>query len=1092
LHQYGARIFLIIAVSAYPAETLHTTDVHITLFLLSILLFDNDWIVIASSPAKNYTSIPSDDDAGTAVGVECIVYNKIMALVVFFLAAVISAATIPCGESLVQQFPPLSSEAAATKTARRMRTQVIGHQFSRRSRLPRYYSSSSCPPTNNKTKYTVEYSPNFQRHIVREIVMVRDSNSTNCASTTTTTTTTTATATPEASVVLESFLWLDDALEHYPAAVLLPVRTYQLHRYHQQLAPRHNHWGASSASAAATATTSASCGLEDDPAATVIVAGGGVSDASATYPVVGSGDADDDEDNTNLDQIYNTFQNILNWLPLQVDRLLERWPPLRSYPANLLEERLHFLLAPLVEESVLIAANKTDDIDWPVYFYRDGKGAGMSIGQVSDALRTLPDPLLLRLSYYSYSQSVQKNGSKSSHATVAPTPPQSRAYTEKLTYLYRKTPSIAIQTARGAMDLWLTGTPALETISLAYLHHWEGWGWQSCRILFHAFPGCQRCSLEPSAELLARGGKATRRQLIPESLAYLQTRLHVRPWHVDSMLKTHPRLSAYSFRQLQRTLDGLQRELGLKSSDLRSMILILPSLLGTSPDSLRLKIGFWKEEVGLTEMELRPTITKLPTLLKYSLDANLKQKVSFFIDELGMDQTSLRRMTIANPTVWSRSLERHLRPFVKMMCRQCGDMTPFECGQVLLKVPTLLRYTVTTVEQKLEYLRCRLDLNCNELKNMVIATPRFLKDGVSGFALKISELESLGTGRTAHDILLENPFLLTAPIKTIQSLQKALTAGNSGTAGKVTVVVGRPSKTVWMLSTKGGNVVAKEFGSVSDAAQYAETTRSAMYAVLRSGKMLRGKVFVYANAQSDDFSTLESREANTAINLKGESQNVLVLETAEERTDTLTGHLIIHTTGCAFPPAGPILGRPRTGGMALQIRSWTRNDWRFYCSSLWKGSRIRLLPDGHTVILGYPFVRPTRLRCSLYACSEAIRVAKEWCQHVSATNVTISISCDSYYVAGLLRNASQVMEWSSPSNQGPENFCKADSNVLNLLSKSVHNLASEYNLDDVTKKNITILFLPPNETPMKLKSKALIKQAEVAARLMYRERHTVP
>jgi len=175
------------------------------------------------------------------------------------------------------------------------------------------------------------------------------------------------------------------------------------------------------------------------------------------------------------------------------------------------------------------------------------------------------------------------------------------------------------------------------------------------------------------------------------------------------------------------------------------------------------------------------------------------------------------------------------------------------------------------------------------------------------------------------------------------------------------------------------------------AALHAETTQSNMYRALRLGRLVNGRKYLYASngkhlTTSKVLATTPSESIQTRV-------NPTVNTTVDDFPNASC--LCIYTAGRAFPPEDTVRGRKRAGGIALQIRNWSTKEWGQTCSNLWKGLRLRLLPDARTLIVGYPYTRPSRPRCSLYACREALRVAKEWLPLVVTPNVNITVACES-------------------------------------------------------------------------------------------------
>jgi len=829
---------------------------------------------------------------------------------------------------------------------------------------------------------------------------------------------------------------------------------------------------------------------------TVFVAGGGINETSA-YPVISRTiledgqveyDATIDEDSkTNLDRIIHCFETLLFWYPGQVEKTMELWPPLRSYPATLLEERIRFLLAPLPDDSVLQQANVTEDIDWPKLFFCDNRGAGMSVAQVSHALQTLPEPLLLRLNYDAYMRQQDDNEHENEQFDDQQQMQQQHSsmtnpkYASMVASMYERTPSVVTQMTHSVLDLWVTGVSNLDVISLSFLH-WQGWDWQACRIVLHAFPSCQRCSLEPSWELLERGRstKGTRKRFMASSLSYLQIRLQLRPWHIFAMMKTHARLSGYSASHLKRNLDFLQEKLQLRSGDLRKLVLLMPSLLGASVDALDARLVFWLEKVGLSIEQLQDALGQKPALLHYSVSHNLQPKLDFFSGELKLDPLTLRKMTLAVPELWCRSEEKFLRPLVDKFTSECGDLSFAEFGQILAQVPQLLRYSSVTMPQKLRFIKDRLGLTGDQIKPMIQTAPRVLLQSIpTTLEPKIEMIESV-SGSAYRDILQSNPSLLTLSRSKLKaSVQRADTDGGESIA----VALAQPSKgkrrrkEIWMLSES--REVKKKFSCVSEAARHANTSEPNMYNAVKNGRVLKGRLYVYAQTNTpavDEF-------VDYASQMKG-----LLQEGAVKSASNIT-HLTIHTSGRAFPPEDTVRGRRRAGGMALQVLSWSPDEWRRTCANIWRGRRLRLLADGQTVILGYPFLRPSRPRCSLYACEEALRVASQFAKMSSPDTLqrSISIVTDSGYVFGLLQNTTQVLEWGlaetkddflSSWDKHPQSceLHQANPDILYPLSRLCYQMVEKSN------KVVSLRFLSGN---LDDNARRLRDGARLAAKLMY-------
>jgi mTERF len=904
------------------------------------------------------------------------------------------------------------------------------------------FQSLSLSCDNHTTAYTeqycIEYSFVFHRHVVRHVS--NDSLE---------------------DEVVESFLWLDDAKVKYPSAIALPPV------------------------------------LRAD----MVIGYGGAGIATVNDFVLSCSEPECSAGNSSMADCSSVLQSVLNWTSAQVYQFEERWPPLRTYPVSQLRIRLRFLLAPLPPDDILRQANVTDDLDWPTLFYVHRYGAGLTIPQISIALQMLPDPsLLLRWNFNSTDSSDKKESIlpklDGCNENLRPAGsnvvlPDTKVYTMALATLYDQTPPAVVQITMSTLHLWVTGVSQVDVISLAYLH-WRGWNWPSCRVVLHAFRSSLLCHLEPPSWQEEQSTFVrTRTTMLAESFAYLQIRLQLRPWHVRAMLKTHSRLSGYTQAKLQHNLDFLQERLQMRSSDLQALVLQMPSLLGAATNKLEERVRFWIDRVGLTMPQLRSAVLRKSALLQYSLEKNLEAKLSYFREDLCLNHISLCQLTKTHPEVWARSLDTFFWPMTRFICSKCGNMTLTEFGQIVAQVPELFLYSIYNIERKLNFLRDRLGLGDEELKGLVLSTPRILKQSISSsLQVKIECIEAANSSHeNIREIVSRNPSLLTL---SKGGIEKRLLRGKNflstmplSLALQESAKKRRPSKAVWLMERHNeSEAVELEFSDVAAAALHAETTKSNIYSALRLGRLVNGRKYIYAS-NGKQFATSNDVVTTPSLSIQAE---ILPSVNTSLDDDPDTSSLCIYTVGRAFPPEDTVRGRKRAGGIALQIRNWSTKEWGQTCSTLWKGLRLRLLPDSRTLIVGYPYTRPSRPRCSLYACREALRVAKEWLPLVSTPNVNITIACESNYALNLLHNTTRLYEWGTAGSReefcfiGPGALHKANPDILYPLARSYYALVEQVAESSGERKKVSISFVSSDSSDF---SRRLRDGAKLAATLMY-------
>ena len=166
---------------------------------------------------------------------------------------------------------------------------------------------------------------------------------------------------------------------------------------------------------------------------------------------------------------------------------------------------------------------------------------------------------------------------------------------------------------------FLEGADFSDTLTLGYLYN-LGISWKKLRLLLSAFPLWTTNNLDPGWEILQRG--PVRSSLKRHSLDYLRQRLQIRPSDVYKMLKTHTRLSTYdAATKILPTLDKLQRSLGLRNSELRQLILRMPSVIGmgTSKSDAG-KLSAFDQRLDFFQNEGKNCVSSLSLIMSFVPD----------------------------------------------------------------------------------------------------------------------------------------------------------------------------------------------------------------------------------------------------------------------------------------------------------------------------------------------------------------------------------------------------------------------------------------------------------------------------------------
>jgi hypothetical protein len=102
----------------------------------------------------------------------------------------------------------------------------------------------------------------------------------------------------------------------------------------------------------------------------------------------------------------------------------------------------------------------------------------------------------------------------------------------------------------------------------------------------------------------------------------------------------------------------------------------------------------------------------------------------------------------------------------------------------------------------------------------------------------------------------------------------------------------------------------------------------------------------------------------------------------------------------------------------VHVPTWSIKEWKETWTTIWNDRKLRLLPDRRTVILGYPYTRPSRPRCGLYFYREAIRAATTlWSTKSSTPSVCIEINSDLQLSRRTFAEYTRVLEWGESTRQ---------------------------------------------------------------------------
>lgn len=843
--------------------------------------------------------------------------------------------------------------------------------------IPNCASSSSLSSTDASEPlyYTLEYSPNFRRHIVRR--QGRD--------------------------IVRSFAWLDEALRSFPTARRLAVTG----------------------------------SVQGD---VLPIAGGGGGDGTSMegndYP---RSQMSVEHSESNKAEIERYLCSTLGWLDGQVESFLEACPHLLAWPVELLCERINFLLSPLPQDSVVAKVNATV-IDWPLQYYGHGCGAGLSLAQLSHALTMLPN-LFFRdletdslkshfttttLLSYLYEETpvvVLQLARKQLDALYGATNFDCVAYSylhwkgwefHQVRVVLQALPGCVVCSQEAGWELFERGSTSMRKTllvdSLLYLRHRLQIGPSHLQAMLKTHPPLSRYSahqLQRKCDALQQYLQLTSNELrglalrqpsvlgmsvegMQGRIDFWTTKVGLSVKELNHAIGKQPSLIQYGLSSnLEPTL-GYFEELSLSKSDIKDMTLQHPQLWGRSLDNyLRpLSTSFCFRCGNMTLQDFGSLLKRAPGLAKCNWKQNLSVKMDYLAERLLLSPVDLKYLLLQEPRILMRGLKSSLLPSLDLLLESADSVT--EAKQAVLSIPSLLLVPYSSLQSRLDRsqrVRSKSEsllTTLNKAKHQKRpARPVYLLE-TNG---KTAEREFANIQEAAGHAGLSKPHMYVV-------LREGRLVGGRKYAFEIDdqqQKQGDSTRSVCLLAPDGDDVVEKRFASVPEAAAYAGVSKSHMYVLLREGRPVDGRRYVWLNTDKIQTSRattesglvpLDSRSnGQAAVGQEGPAatasltRDVARLVTLDPRPHC---KLTIHVSARAFPSEDTLRGRRRAGGMALHVPSWSVQDWKKVVLQLWRGQRYRLLTDGRTLLLGYPYTRPSRTRCSLYACREALRAARAW------------------------------------------------------------------------------------------------------------------
>lgn len=754
------------------------------------------------------------------------------------------------------------------------------------------------------------------------------------------------------------------------------------------------------------------------------------------------------------------------------------------YDYDEIVERIKFLISPKPPSTFVYASRSSKDqkIDYPLLSSM-GYGAGLSLNQATIAVSTIPTTLL-SLSFENplTSQQYTLYADSSFQATLGDTNVRNYLPTligsntcDLLTFGFlHNNCGIHWDTLNILLDAFPTFTHCDLEVS------WEILSETSCSRSASLLYRTRNLSSSQNGDngsiwnSTNNGDVVVRNVLKEDCLTYLRKRLQIGTKEIMAMIKTHTRLSTYSVDgKIKPILDTLQTSLSLSSRELKQIVLRMPSIIGMSKDSYQKRLDFFLEDVGMTKEELKCAVLKQPSLPQYNVDNNLRPKLDYFTNELHIPKSHIPRILKESPSILGLSLEHNLKPKIKAIQRECCFESDMMIAEILVTSPRILLQSLKTkIDPMLLFLRLSffssddddVDQNTNsvDLGYMILKSPRVLTQSIDSVQTKIQMIEDALANEEetnnqsfthyqtqARMIIRNNPNLLVITNKVLKDRLHKLTTKQKNK---------RPLHIALLPKTNGRK---REFVLVKDKKKQKNITEKNVPAPQsqddEATDLLVPCAFIVSPADrilKPLSKTVKDKILNSSLVIPYSSPWTPLSSSSSNNKEKSVVPLSVYVSGNVYPTdnSKEARGQRRSGGVSLyfpqihyspssgNIQSWFSNAAEssfgilvpspLTTSTSAKSSTTKTISSSYLnhgrILVAFPYLRPSRNRCDLYACHAALKVLLQLTKslnnnkegqknifqdkkHVKFNN--IDILTNSEYCWNLLKDSDKLYRW---------------------------------------------------------------------------------
>lgn len=450
--------------------------------------------------------------------------------------------------------------------------------------------------------------------------------------------------------------------------------------------------------------------------------------------------------------------------------------------------------------------------------------------------------------------------------------------------------------------------------------------------------------------------------------------------------------------------------------------------------------------VMLSRSDFKVAILKQPSILQYSVESNMRPKIEYLRHNLLLDESSIKKVVRAAPTFLGLSLEANIKPKIDLLTNQCG-LSLEEVGGMITTVPQIiLLSSKKKIGPCIDFLSTELKFDdLGDVGDLLVSFPRILTHSVDSISVKIEMIADALEEEGSHSdsakneavkIVRGNPSILVTSKNVFVSRLAKYKSSNimlvdglkPKSVGRKRIVsakkmdVGMEGLTIddarSVIEVTRNSTATSIYSGIRDATEILDISTSVIDSACGEGIKLKGGQLRYKKRQS-----ATSQTPKILFGDIEETPMALYDETAKEI------NISAFCSGSVYPSddINSVRGFRKAGGIAIYIPRVAKAGETFEAKfeEAIKMSFGMIYPrNGKNlqfglVKAGFPFLRPSRARCELYACHGALKVILQLLkqaaevENMQEKTVNAIIYTDSTYALNLLKDTDALLDWGS-------------------------------------------------------------------------------